>query len=115
MEKKESGKQVPFFAPMSGGEGGISNENSRQTGKDLEPVNQSSHERRKDIWKKIVEKDSLRMHWLLLCAALRSIQQELLQQQPRQTEHIRSRRIRRYRVRRAKRDVTNRTEHLRPQ
>lgn len=56
----------------------------------------------KIVGKRIIEKGALRVRWLLLCAAVRSFWQELLQQ-PKQTEYIRSRHRRRNRARKTKR------------
>lgn len=51
----------------------------RDKPKKQKPENKTGYERRANIWKRIAEKDGLRVHWLLLCAALRSLALALLQ------------------------------------
>lgn len=49
------------------------------------------------------EKEKYKVRWLLLCAALHSCMQELLQRQPVQTEYSRSRRRKESRIRKVRR------------
>lgn len=100
-------EQVPFCLPMTVSRKKRCGADSGQT---VFSGNQNMYQFMKGGWevgKKIIEKGGLRVRWLLLCAALRSFWQELLQQ-PKQTEYIRSRHRRRARVRKAKRGLFRR-------